>query len=219
MSKPLYQDIVLDDAAVARVREYIASSGFEFNGYREFEINRRARYLGWIVQAEDLEAFGVGLRAGGEGTFIRMSREQLLGEPSAKVLPLNNPVKARDTLTLSRFYPATIKTGVDTYAGDEGLPGADMDLDLLEAQLHDIADFHRGEPTYGNQEILDLKIYWGTLLAGRYPRLKALASRMSEKQLTRLEHFETEVRESEPILKELGLPTLETLKTIPTRNG
>lgn len=70
MSRALYQDILLDDAHVDRVRRYLREVDFHLPGATadDFEINRRARYLGYMFQAEDLEAFGVGLKCTGRGS-------------------------------------------------------------------------------------------------------------------------------------------------------
>lgn len=234
MSRALYQDILLDDTHVDRVRRYLREVDFHLPGATadDFEINRRARYLGYMFQAEDLEAFGVGLkctRPGFEGrnTFIRMSRGQLLGEDNAKRLPVNEPVLAAESMTLHRMYEAggeagaAMRHGIGTYDSDAGLPGGDMDLAMLEAQLGDIIAFRNGDPVPGDQEILDLKIYWGTLLAGRYPRLKHFerAGKLSPEQAERLGKFESTVNAVSDVLVGLGLPTFETLKTTPKVDG
>ncbi len=223
MSRVLYQDMYLTSEQVQRVRDYITQVDFHLPGATsaDFKINPRARYLGYMFQGEDLESFGVGLQCTAPGmehknTFIRMSRGQLLGLDDAPVLAVNDPVLASETLTLHRIYEkegGNLRHGVETYSQDEGLPGADMDLDMLEAQLRDIVAFHNGEPVPGNQEILDLKIYWGTLLAGRYPRLKALSAQLSEAQAQRLRNLELQIDAITDILVALELPTLETLCT------
>lgn len=229
MSRALYQDIFLSPEQQQRVRDYLHEVDFHLPGATpdDFEINPRARYLGYMFQAEDLESFGVGLqctRAGMEDqrTFIRVSRGQLLGEDDAPRLPVNDPVLAREAMTLDRFYRAEgppRPTGVNAYAHDAGLPGADMDLSMLEEQLRDIVAFHNGEPVPGNQEILDLRIYWGTLLAGRYPRLKALRAKLSESQAARLDRLEADITALTGILEALGLPTLEDLKKPKREDG
>lgn len=97
-------------------------------------------------------------------TFIRMSRGQLMGHEDAPVLPVNEPVLAAETMTLHRLYEQEaipLRHGEETYTSDDGAPGADMDLAMLEHQLRDIIAFHNGEPVPGNQEILDLRVYWG----------------------------------------------------------
>ncbi|WP_295627643.1 hypothetical protein [uncultured Corynebacterium sp.] len=253
MSNELYQDILLDDAAADRVRAYLREVDFRMGeaGPDDFEINRRARYLGYMFQAEDLESFGVGLKCTkpgyeGRNTFIRMSHGQLRGEESAKRLPVNEPVLAAEAMTLNRLYEAegaagrgaggasagrapgsgaTIgnrrRHGVGTYDSDAGLPGGDMDLSMLEAQLGDIIAFRNGDPVPGDQEILDLKIYWGTLLAGRYPRLKHFErlGRLSDEQAARLGKLESTINSVTDVLESLGLATLETLKTKPKVDG
>ena len=84
---------------------------------------------------------------------------------------------------------------------------------MVEQQLRDIVAFHNGEPVPGNQEILDLRVYWGTRLAGRYPRLKHLekSGRLSAPQADRLRAVEAEINSVEGILHSLGLATLEDL--------
>lgn len=229
MSRALYQDIFLSPEQQQRVRDYLHEVDFHLPGATpdDFEINPRARYLGYMFQAEDLESFGVGLQCTRPGmedqrTFIRLSRGQLLGEDDAPRLPVNDPVLAREAMTLDRFYRAEDPprpTGVNAYAHDAGLPGADMDLSMLEEQLRDIVAFHNGEPVPGNQEILDLRIYWGTLLAGRYPRLKALRGKLSENQAARLDRLEADITALAGILEALGLPTLEDLKKPKREDG
>lgn len=231
MSRALYQDIYLTEEQLERVRQYITSVDFHLPGATsaDFTINSRARYLGYMFQAEHLEAFGVGLRCTAAGmehhhTFIRMSRGQLLGEPNAPILPVNPPVLAAESMTLNRFYEAegaNIKHGVDTYSHDAGLPGADMDLAMMRAQLDDIVAFYNGAPVPGNQEILDLKIFWGSLLAGRYPRLKHFEQKgqLSTAQSERLGRLEGQIGAMDDILRALELPTLESLTTKPKVDG
>ena len=226
---PLYSDIHLDEQQVQIVADYIREVDFHLPGASpsDFEINPRARYLGFMFQEEDLEAYGVGLQCTAPGmthlrTFIRMSRQQLLGDANAQPLPVNDPVLAAESMTLHRFYRQeglNLRHGVDTYAADEGLAGADMDLAMLEAQLGDIIAFHNGAPMPGNQEILDLKIFWGSLLAGRYSRLKALRERLSSAQEERLARFESDANACEDILLGLGLPTFASLETTPVQDG
>lgn len=229
MSRALYQDMYLTADQVARVRDYLRAVDFHLPGATpdDFFINPRARYLGYMFQGEDLESFGVGLQCTVPGreherTFIRMSRSQLLGLADATPLTVNPPVLAAEALTLNRFYekePQPLRHGPDTYAKDKGLPGADMDLDMLQQQLRDIVAFHNGEPVPGNQEILDLKIFWGCLLAGRYPRLQQLRAKLSAEQAARLDAFEAEASALEGVLQALELPTLETLKTPKREDG
>lgn len=223
MSRALYEDIYLDETQIQRVRDYLGHTGFELPGASldDLEINPRARYLGYMFQQEDLESYGVGLSCTKPGmthlnTFIRMSRGQLLGHDDARVLPVNQPVIARDALTLNRYYERedeNLRHGVDTYSGDDGAPGADMDMDMLEGQLADIMAFHHGEPVPGNQETLDLKVFWGTLLAGRYARLSHLQSKgvLSTQQSARFEKLTSSINSVAEILRALGLPTLQDL--------
>ena len=223
MSRALYEDLFLESEQIARVRSYIRQVDFHLPGATsaDFAINQHARYLGYMFQQEDLESYGVGLECTAPGmehqrTFIRMSRGQLLGHEDAPLLPVNDPVLAADALTLHRFYDEErrpLRHGEETYSSDAGAPGADMDLSMVEQQLRDIVAFHNGEPVPGNQEILDLRVYWGTLLAGRYPRLKHLekSGRLSAPQADRLRAVEAEINSVEGILHSLGLATLEDL--------
>ncbi|WP_257160669.1 hypothetical protein [Corynebacterium cystitidis] len=231
MVGPKYDDMMLNDEQVGRVRDYIKHINFHLEGATpdDFEINRRARYLGYMFQQEDLESFGVGLKCTkpgmeGQNTFIRMSREQLLGVDNPQILPVNQPVLAAESMTLNRFYDTPggpTRTGVDTFDSDEGLPGGDMDLAMVEQQLADIIAFHNGEPVPGEQEILDLRIFWGSLLAGRYSRLKHFQGlgQLSVEQEERLNRLESEINSVSEILESLELATLETLKTTPRRDG
>lgn len=80
-------------------------------------------------------------------------------------------------------------------------------LGMLEQQLHGIIAFHNGEPVPGNPEILDLRIYWGTLLAGRCPRLQYLqrTGRLSSLQADGLYIVEAQINAVEDILLDLEL--------------
>lgn len=242
-SRALYEDMPLSAAQRETVREYLRAVNFHIDatpagpgrpahpgaGPDDFEIADTARYLGYMFQKEDLESFGVGLRCTVEGlqgvhTFIRMSRGQLLGEAEAKRLAVNTPVRAADALTMRRFRDtaaAPVPTGEDAYTAQAGVAGGNEDLAMLEAQLADIRDYHAGRPVYDHQEMLDLKIYWGTLLAGRYPRLKYFErnGELSPEQVTRLHAFEGRVEAATDMLEEMGLPTFATLRTTPVVNG
>ena len=231
MSRSLYEDLYLTAEQVQRVRDYIRRIKFHLPGATsaDFEVNPHARYLGYMFQLEDLESYGVGLQCTASGlehqrTFIRMSRGQLMGHEDAPMLPVNEPVLAAETMTLHRLYEQEaipLRHGEETYTSDDGAPGADMDLAMLEHQLRDIIAFHNGEPVPGNQEILDLRIYWGTLLAGRYPRLRYLreGGRLSEPQADRLSSFEVHVDSVEDILISLGLATLKDLSKPKREDG
>ena len=231
MSRALYEDLYLSAEQVQRVRDYIRQVDFHLPGATsaDFSINPHARYLGYMFQGEDLESYGVGLQCTAPGmehmrTFIRMSRGQLLGDDNAPALPVNEPVLASEAMTLNRFYAkesVPLRHGEDTYTSDNGAAGADMDLAMLEQQLRDITAFHNGEPVPGNQEILDLRIYWGTLLAGRYPRLQYLqqTGRLSSLQADRLCNLEAQINAVEDILQALGLPTLEDLNRPKREDG
>lgn len=225
----LYEDISLTPEQQQRVMDYIQQIDFHLPGATsaDFTVASTARYLGYLFQAEDLEAYGVGLhctKPGLEGhrTFVRMSRGQILGEQDAPVLPVNEPVIGAATMTMQRMWENKTHPsshGINTYVADSGLPGADEDMNLIEAQLSDILDFHAGRPVALDQEILDLKVNWGTLLAGRYSRLNLLSSRLDAPQQERFRALQEDINHHKPILEALGLPTLETLKTKPVIDG
>lgn len=160
----------------------------------------------------------------GHHTFIRMSREQLLGAKDPLILPVNKPVLASDAFLMSRFREAPgsqLRTGVEGYSAEEGIPGGDLDLTMLETQLEDILDYHNNLPVHWNQEILDLRVKWGSLLAGRYPRLKHFQTKgeLSQQQNARLEKLERDINSVEGILEAMELATLDTLKTRPVVDG
>lgn len=229
--RSLYEDMILTDKQIGIVADYIRSIDFHLPGAtpEDFEIGRLARYLGYMFQEEDLESFGVSLRSTkpgmeGQHTFIRVSRDQLLGREDPLILPVNKPVLASDALLMSRFRdkPASqLSTGIDVYTDEEGIPGGDLDLTMLETQLNDIIDFHNGEPVTWNQEILDLRVNWGSLLAGRYPRLKHFQTKgeLSPSQEQRLRKLEANIDSVADILAAMELATLEKLQTKPVVNG
>lgn len=225
----LYEDILLNFEQKQRVLDYVRHVNFHAPGATssDFSVSHHARYLGYLFQAEDLEAFGVGLRCTKPGmedfrTFIRMSRGQIMGENDAPALPVNEPVTGAASMTMQRMWSSPSQPqshGVSTYSSETGLAGADEDINLIETQLRDILDFHDGRPVALNQEILDLKVNWGTLLSGRYARLKLLRDRLSAPQKERLREIEEDILHHKPILETLDLPTLETLKTKPVIDG
>lgn len=234
MVNSLYDDIQLDDSGISRVRDWLREVDFHLPGGtpEDFEINPHARYIGYMFQREDLEAFAVGLRPtlekhAGMNTFIRMSRGQLLGEENAPKLAVNEPVLARSAMTMRRYWESPLgpaSTGVDafTQVAEPGeLPGGNQDLEMLDTTLNDAIDFHEGRPVYDDLEILDLRIYWGTLMAGRYPRLKHFqkAGKLSVDQDLRLTRLEDRIREHSTALESLGLATLDRLNTKPVIDG
>lgn len=80
-------------------------------------------------------------------TFIRMPWAQLMGDPEAPRLPVNEPVLAGDTMTLARYRDTRSgpsRTGVDSYVTtpDQAVPGAAFDLKLLDGALDDVLDHH-----------------------------------------------------------------------------
>lgn len=219
---PVHEDMILDDAAGERVRAYIEETGFGFpgTGPDDYEILPVARYLGWNFTREDLDAFAVGLRClrpdmSRRHTFIRMSRGQLTREPDAKVLELNEPVLATDTLRMRRWRDTKTgpsRTGVDSYATEDGSePGVDLDLRMLHDTLADVRRFAEagGGPTTEGQR--DLGVDFGLLLAGRYPRLKYLEKegRLRADQLESLHAFDADFAGMTDTLRALALPTVE----------
>lgn len=229
--RALYQDMELTDEQIKIVRDYIQSIDFHLPEATpaDFDVNRHARYLGYMFQEEHLESFGVGLRCtkpGMEGhhTFIRMSREHLLGAEDPLLLPVNKPVLASDAFLMSRFRdkPASqLRTGIEGYSAEAGIPGGDLDLTMLETQLEDILDFSNNLPVHWDQEILDLRVNWGSLLAGRYARLKHFQTKgtLSQEQNARLEQLELNINSVESILESLDIATLESLKREPVVDG
>lgn len=219
---PLHEDMILDAAAIDRVRDYLRETGFGFpgTGAQDYDILPKARYLGWHFAKEDLEAYAVGLsctKPGYEGahTFIRMSREQLLGAHHPTQLELNEPVLATDALRMRRWRGDAgrpRRTGPESYATADGsAPGVDLDLCLLSDTLGDIVRFAQEGHESSSDGQWDLAIDFGTLLAGRYPRLKAFekAGRLRADQRERLGDFESRWAELTDTLKLLKLPTIE----------
>lgn len=216
---PLHEDIQLSDEQIQIVLDYVAEVDFHLPGASsgEFLVVRWARYTGFQFLKEPLEAYAVGLRCTrpgfeGQHTFIRMSWGQLMGDPDAPRLPVNEPVLASDMLMLNRYRDTRTgpsKTGVNSYIArnGDGVPGFDFDLTLLEGALEDVLAH---QATGKGREInawWDPAIHWGVAMAGRYPRLKYFESegRLSEEELAALRAFERRAGEAEPALRELGL--------------
>lgn len=216
---PLHEDLELSDEQVGIVLEYLQEVDFHLPGAtpEEFLVIRWARYTGFQFLKEPLEAYAVGLRCTRPGmedrhTFIRMSWGQLMGDPAAPRLPVNEPVLASDMMTLARYRTSRTEpstTGVDSYSTtpDDGVPGADFDLTLLDGALDDVLAHH---DTGRGREInawWDPALSWGVALAGRYPRLKYFESkgRLSEANAAALRAFEERADAAEPVLRELGL--------------
>lgn len=224
---PLHHDIALTAEKKQIVRDYVQRVDFHLPGAtsRDFEVADVARYVGWAIMPEDLDSYVVGLQCTAPGmesyrTFIRMSHGQLTGQKKPKLLPVNEPVTGFDALTMQRWRDTPTgpsRTGVDSYADDPGVPGADLDLTMLDDTLADIRDFHLTGTTIGGLEILDLKVYWGTLLAGRYPRLKHFAEQgaLTDEQTARLRRFDDAARSMSDILSSLGLATIDQVRTVP----
>ena len=216
---PLHEDMDLSDAQIQIVLDYVAEVDFHMPGAtsNDFLVVRWARYAGFQFLKEDLESYAVGLRCTAPGledhhTFIRMSWGQLMGDPEAPRLPVNDPVLASDMLMLTRYRDGRTgpsKTGVDSYATPtgEGVPGVDFDLTLLEGALDDVLAH---DATGKGREIdswWDPAVNWGVAMAGRYPRLKYFESksRLNEAELARLRAFEQRAANAEQVFKELGL--------------
>lgn len=215
---PLHEDIELSDEQIQIVLDYLQEVNFHLPGAapHEFIVVRWARYTGFQFMQEPLEAYAVGLRCTHPGmedqhTFIRMSWGQLMGDPEAVRLPVNEPVLASDMMTLARYRDTRTgpsRTGVDAYAvSDNSVPGVDFDLQLLNGALDDVLEQHL---TGKGQEInswWDPALNWGVALAGRYPRLKYFESkkRLDKKTLAALHSFEARAAKAETALQELGL--------------
>ncbi|WP_075691635.1 hypothetical protein [Corynebacterium sphenisci] len=226
---PLYQDITLTEEQKRIVADYLVEVDFHLPGAtaRDFEIADVARYVGWNFQSEDLESYAIGLRCTAPGledhrTFIRMSRGQLLGAADAPRLPVNEPVLANETLRMQRWRDTPTgpsRTGVDSYATDDGsVPGIDMDLTQLHDVLADISDFARSGRGKADEGQFDLALDFGSLLAGRYPRVKhyQAAGRLRPDQEERLRAFEDAAEAMAGTLEALDLPTLGRLR-VPER--
>lgn len=151
-------------------------------------------------------------------TFIRMSWGQLMGDPEATRLPVNEPVLASDMMTLARYRDTCTgpsRTGVDAYstAPDSSVPGIDFGLKLLDGALNDVLEH---QLTGKGREInswWNPALNWGVALAGRYPRLKYFESkgRLDEKALAALRSFEARAAHADQALQELGLASPASL--------
>ncbi len=216
---PLHEDMELTDEQVQIVLDYAKEVNFHLPGAtpEDFLVVRWARYVGFQFIQQDLEAYSIGLRCTAPGmedqhTFIRMSWGQLMGHPDAPRLPVNKPVLASDTMTLARYRDTRTgpsRTGVDSHTGvaGDGAAGVEFDLKLMHGALDEVEAQHA---TGQGREINTWwtpALHWGTVMAGRYPRLKYFESkdRLDEQQLEALRAFEARARRAEPVLRELGL--------------
>lgn len=216
---PLHEDLELSDEQVQIVLDYLREVDFHLPEAtpEEFLVVRWARYTGFQLVQEPLEAYAVGLRCihpglEGQHTFIRMSWGQLMGDPEAPRLPVNEPVLASDMMTLARYRDTRIgptRTGVDAYAATvpDGVPGADFDLRLLNGALDDVLAHHATGLSLEINSWWNPALNWGVALAGRYPRLKYFQSkgRLDESTCAALRSFEARAAQAEPVLRELGL--------------
>ncbi len=215
---PLHEDIELSDEQVQIVLDYLKEVDFHLPGATadEFIVVRWARYTGFQFLQEPLEAYAVGLRCTHPGmedqhTFIRMSWGQLMGDPEAVRLPVNEPVLASDMMTLARYRDTRTgpsRTGVDAYAASgDSVPGADFDLKLLNGALDDVLEQHLSGKGRDVNSWWDPALNWGVALAGRYPRLKYFESkgRLDEQTLAALQAFEARAAQAQTALQELGL--------------
>lgn len=225
---PLHEDLELSDEQVQIVRDYLQEVNFHLPGAEphEFLVVRWARYSGFQFMHEPLEAYAVGLRCTRPGmedqhTFIRMSWGQLMGDPEAVRLPVNEPVLASDMMTLARYRDTRTgpsRTGVDVYDAEsdgavaEPVPGADFDLKLLNGALDDVLEQQRTGKGREINSWWNPALYWGVALAGRYPRLKYFESKgleskghLDENTLAALHAFEARAAREEAVLEELGL--------------
>ena len=216
---PLHQDLELSDEQVQTVLDYLKEINFHLPGAtpEEFLVIRWARYTGFQFIQEPLEAYAVGLRCTHPGladqhTFIRMSWGQLMGDPDAERLPVNEPVLASDMMTLARYRDTRTgpsSTGIDSYAASSSdeVPGADFDLKLLHGALEDVLAHHATGQGRELNAWWDPALNWGVALAGRYPRLKYFESkgRLDQTKSAALRSFEERAAQAEPVLRELGL--------------
>lgn len=218
---PLHEDIELSDAQVQIVLDYLQEVNFHLPGAaaHEFLVVRWARYTGFQFMQEPLEAYAIGLRCTHPGmedqhTFIRMSWGQLMGDPEAVRLPVNEPVLASDMMTLARYRDTRTgpsRTGVDAHsaAPDDSVPGVGFDLKLLNGALDDVLEQHLAGKGREINSWWNPALNWGVALAGRYPRLKYFESkgRLDEQTLAALHSFEARAAQAETALQELGLAT------------
>lgn len=216
---PLHTDIELTDEQVRIVSDYVKEVDFHLPGAtsEEFLVVRWARYTGFQFVNEPLEAYAVGLRCTHPGmedqhTFIRMSWGQLMGEPDAVRLPVNDPALASDMMTLARYRDTRTgpaRTGVDSYTGasEGGVPGIDFDLKLLNGALEDVLAHQATGKGREMNSWWTPALNWGAAMAGRYPRLKYFESkrRLDETHLAALHAFDERAARAEPVLRELGL--------------
>ncbi|WP_298716187.1 hypothetical protein [uncultured Oceanisphaera sp.] len=224
---PLHQDLELSDQQVQIVQDYLQEVNFHLPGAaaHEFLVVRWARYTGFQFMQEPLEAYAIGLRCTHPGmedqhTFIRMSWGQLMGDPEAIRLPVNEPVLAGDMMTLARYRDTRTgpsRTGVNAYdAAPDGsvpnsvphsVPGTDFDLKLLNGALDDVLEQHLTGKGREINSWWNPALNWGVALAGRYPRLKYFESkgRLDEQALAALHAFEARAADAETALQELGL--------------
>ena len=216
---PLHEDLELSDAQVQIVLNYLQEVNFHLPGAaaHEFLVVRWARYSGFQFLQEHLEAYAIGLRCTHPGmedqhTFIRMSWGQLMGDPEAIHLPVNQPVLASDMMTLARYRDTRTgpsRTGVNAYtaASDNSVPGVDFDLKLLDGALNDVLEQQRTGKGREINSWWNPALNWGVAMAGRYPRLKYFESkgRLDKKILAALHAFEARAAQAETVLQELGL--------------
>jgi|SRR5690554_341314 len=221
---PLHEDIELSDEQVQIVLDYLQEVNFHLPGAAadEFIVVRWARYTGFQFMQEHLEAYAIGLRCTKPGledqhSFIRMSWGQLMGDPEAVRLPVNEPVLASDMMTLARYRDTRTgpsRTGLNAYASSddseaEPVPGVGFDLKLLNGALDDVLEQHLSGKGREMNSWWDPALNWGVALAGRYPRLKYFAAqgRLDEPTLAALNTFEARAAQAQTALQELGLAT------------
>lgn len=221
---PLHEDLELSDQQVQIVLDYLQEVNFHLPGAaaHEFLVVRWARYTGFQFLQEPLEAYAIGLRCTHPGmedqhTFIRMSWGQLMEDPEAIRLPVNEPVLASDMMTLARYRDTRTgpsRTGVDAYSAapdsatcNDSVPGTNFDLKLLNGALDDVLEQHQTGKGREINSWWNPALDWGVALAGRYPRLKYFESkgRLDEKTLAALHAFEARAAHADTALQELGL--------------
>ena len=217
---PLHEDMELTDEQVRTVKDYLREVDFHLPGAtpEEFAVVRWARYVGFQFVREPVESYAVGLQCTHPGmedqhTFIRMSWGQLVGDPDAERLPVNEPVLASDMMTLARYRETRtgpLRTGVDSYTSvtrPGGVPGVEFDLTLLSGALDDVLAQHASGQGREINSWWTPAITWGVAMAGRYPRLKYFESkgRLDESELAALHAFEERAAAAASALRELSL--------------
>lgn len=206
---PLHEDFDLTIEQQNRVRHWLREIGPLVAGTtaEDFEILPRARYVGFMFTHEDLEAFTVGLQCTKPGmedtrTTVRMSHGQLLGVPGAPTYEPHAPVTASDAMTMNRWRRRGFTNG------GAGIPGIDLDQQMLTDYLEEILEYHAAYGTdLEGPAWYELSVQWGVVVSGRLPRIEHYAGKgqLSEPQATNFAAFREAVRANKHLLKDLSL--------------